>query len=253
MPFFRLRISLSNERLIFGLVDALRADLSLQHIGRRPASGEPGRKTPVRTAIGGKRAEIDPLRGPLARLAGPHSPARKKRRERLSHINTYATTAATATQHTAHSAKTTTDWSNAGAPSKTSPAPAHGRKTGSPPDTSWKKRSPSNTSCPTATNAAGPTEYEFRNNHIDDSTPFPLTFRDGRWQCNRFGRNDGATYCCAEPGLPAGATTTVDTQDTPPQPANIEDMTDRKILELVMTLLIPDSQAGAEDGQESSA
>ena len=98
-----------------------------------------------------------------------------------------------------------------------------------------------------------PDRYEFRNNHIDDSTPFPLTFRDGRWQCNRFGRNDGATYCCVEPGLPAGIPTTVDTQDTPPQPANIEDMTDRKILELVMTLLIPDSQAGAEDGQESSA
>ena len=98
-----------------------------------------------------------------------------------------------------------------------------------------------------------PDRYEFRNNHIDDSTPFPLTFRDGRWQCNQFGRNDGATYCCAEPGLPAGAATTVDTQDTPPQPANIEDMTDRKILELVMTLLIPDSQAGREDGQESSA
>ena len=98
-----------------------------------------------------------------------------------------------------------------------------------------------------------PDRYEFRNNHIDDSTPFPLTFRDGRWQCNQFGRNDGATYCCAEPGLPAGAPTTVDTQDTPPQPANIEDMTDRKILELVMTLLIPDSQAGAEDEQESSA
>jgi len=67
VPFFRLRLSFSDERLIFGLVDALRADLSAKQGGPPLLErDESGRKTPVRTAIGGKRAKIEPLRGSVA-------------------------------------------------------------------------------------------------------------------------------------------------------------------------------------------
>ena len=60
-----------------GPKNALRADLSVKQVGRaahkRGDWAEKARKQPVSRRIRGKQAKIDPLRGPLARLAGLHA------------------------------------------------------------------------------------------------------------------------------------------------------------------------------------